>query len=357
MTASDPPTTCMRTTSIPSCAGIRRHFGFIALALALCIPALTSAQTVSLRIGTVVPRNSLYHHQLLELGEAWRTAQGGNARYVVFTDASQGGEAELARRMRIGQLQGALMSVVGLRELEPSIAALQNLPLLFRNWEEVDHVREKMRPAMEKRFLDRGFVVLGWGDAGWVRFFSKDQALRPDDFKRMKFFAWGSEPEQQAIMKSLGYTPVPLETADVLPAIQTGMIQVVPSTPYFALASQIYGTASHMLDINWAPIVGALVITKKAWDDMPPAAQQALQTAGEKAGIKMRTQARQEVDDAVMAMQKRGLKINKPNAEQMREWTELAEQLYPRIRGTMVPAETFDEVFLHLKAYRAARGK
>lgn len=26
----------------------------------------------------------------------------------------------------------------------------------------------------------------------------------------MKFFAWGSEPEQQAIMKSLGYTPVPL---------------------------------------------------------------------------------------------------------------------------------------------------
>ncbi len=337
--------------------GVQRRANLVALALALCLPALTSAQALPLRIGTVVPRNSLYHQQLLELGETWRAAQGGNARFVVFTDASQGGEAELARRMRIGQLQGALMSVVGLRELEPSIAALQNLPLLFRSWDEVDHVREKMRPAMEKRFLDRGFVVLGWGDAGWVRFFSKDPALRPDDYKRMKFFAWGSEPEQQAIMKSLGYTPVPLETADVLPAIQTGMIQVVPSTPYFALASQIYGTASHMLDINWAPIVGALVVTKKAWDDMSPAAQQALQMAGEKAGIKMRAQARQEVDDAVLAMQKRGLKVNKPSPEQMREWNELAEQLYPRIRGTMVPADTFDEVFMHLKAYRATRVK
>jgi TRAP-type C4-dicarboxylate transport system substrate-binding protein len=218
-------------------------------------------------------------------------------------------------------------------------------------------VREKMRPAMEKRFLDRGFVVLGWGDAGWVRFFSKEPAFRPGDFKRMKFFAWGSEPEQQAIMKSLGYTPVPLETADVLPSLQTGMINVIPATPYFALASQVYGTASNMLDINWAPIVGALVVTKKAWDTLSPAGQQALRTAGEKAGLQMRTKARQEVDEAVAAMKKRGLTVNTPNAEQMREWTDLAEKLYPRIRGTMVPAETFDEVFLHLKAYRAARGQ
>ena len=34
---------------------------------------------------------------------------------------------------------------------------------------------------------------------------------------------------------------------------------------------------------------------------------------------------------------------------------ELAEALYPRIRGRMVPAETFDEVFALLKAYRAGK--
>ena len=325
--------------------------------LGLAIPALTRAQSASVRIGTVVPKNSLYHQQLMELGEAWRAAQGAGSRFVVFTDGSQGGEAEIARRMRIGQLQGALMSVVGLREIEPSIAALQNLPLLFRNWGEVDHVREKMRPAMEKRFLDKGFVVIGWGDAGWVRFFSKEAALVPDDYKRMKFFAWGSEPEQQAIMKSLGYTPVPLETADILPSIQTGMISVVPCTPYFALASQVYGTATHMLEINWAPIVGALVLTRKAWDEMSPASQQALRVGGEKAGQQMRTKARAEVDEAVQAMKKRGLVVNQPSTDQMRLWSELAERLYPRIRGSMVPADTFDEVFAHLKAYRTGRGQ
>lgn len=334
-----------------------RRAALAATLLTLGLPRWASAQAVQLRLGTVVPRNSLYHQHLLEMGEAWRTAQGGSAKFVVYTDGSQGGEAELARRMRIGQLQGALMSVVGLREIDTGISALQNLPLLFRSWEEVDYVREKMRPDIERRFLDKGFVVLGWGDAGWVRFFSKEPALRPADFKPMKFFSWGSEPEQQAIMRSLGYTPVPLETADVLPAIQTGMITVVPSTPYFALASQLYATASNMLDINWAPIVGALVVTKKAWDEMSPSAQLALRSAGEKAGRQMRTKARLEVDEAVVAMQKRGLKVNRPSSEQLREWQLLAEDLYPRIRGNTVPADTFDEVFKHLSAYRASQKK
>lgn len=324
----------------------------LAVGLLLGANAMAAGQ---LRIGTLAPKNSLYHRQLMEVGEAWRTAQGDGAKYVIYPDGSQGGETDMARRMRIGQLQGALLSVVGLREIEPSIAALQNMPLLFRSWEEVDYVREKMRAGMEKKFLDKGFVVLAWGDAGWVRFFSKEAALRPDDYKKMKFFAWAGESEQQEIMKSLGYTPVPLETSDILPSIQTGMINAVPATPYFALASQVYNTAPHMLDINWAPIVGALVVTKKSWDDMSPAAQEALRAAGVKAGLQMRTKARQEVDEAVEAMKKRGLQVHKPNAEQMKEWNDLADKLYPRIRGKMVPADTFDEVFALLKAYRAGK--
>ncbi len=337
---------------------LKEVISFAVVAILLChLIGRATAADKQLRIGTLAPKNSVYHRQLMELGEVWRAGQESGAKYLVFPDGSQGGEAEMSRRMRIGQLQGALLSVVGLREIDPTISALQNLPLLFKSWEELDYVREKMRPAVEKNFADKGFVVLAWGDAGWVRFFSKEAAVRPEDYKKMKFFAWGAESEQQDIMKSLGYMPVPLETNDILPSMQTGMISVVPSTPYFALASQIYNTAPNMLEINWAPIVGALVVTKKAWDDMSPALQEKMRAAGDKAGVQLRVKARQEVDEAVEAMRKRGLKINRPNAEQMREWNDLAEKLYPRIRGAMVPAATFDEVFNHLKVYRAGKGK
>ena len=319
------------------------------------LPLASFAADAQLKIGSLVPKNSLYHRELMQVGEAWKKSQTGSPKFNVFTDGSQGGEAEMVRRMRIGQLQAALLSVVGLREIEPSIAALQNLPLAFRSWEELDYVREKMRPSMEKKFLEKGYIVLAWGDAGWVRFFSKNPAFSPDDYKKMKFFAWGAEAEQQEIMKSLGYTPVPLEPTDILPSIQTGMINVVPSTPYFALASQIFNTAPNMLEINWAPIVGAFVISKKSWDDMSPEAQKVLRASSDKAGQVIRSQARKEVDEAVEAMKKRGLKVNKPNAEQLKEWQALSESLYPRIRGKMVPAETFDEVFAHLKTYRATK--
>ncbi len=328
----------------------------IVLLFSLVLLSVSALAAGPLRIGTLAPKNSLYHRQLLEVGEAWRTAQGGG-KVLIYPDGSQGGEVDMVRRMRIGQLQGGLLSVAGLETIEPSISALQLMPLMFRNWEEVDHVREKLRADMEQKFFDKGFVILAWGDAGWVRFFSKQPAATPGDFRGMKFFAWGAEPAQHEIMKSLGYTPVPLEVADILPAIQTGMINAVPSTPYFALATQIYSSAPHMLDLNWAPVVGALVITRKAWEEMNPAAQAAVKAAGARAGDNMRAQARREVDEAVEAMKKRGLTVTRPTPEQMKAWRKLADDLYPRIRGRLVPADTFDEVVRHLETYRSAKGK
>jgi TRAP-type C4-dicarboxylate transport system substrate-binding protein len=90
---------------------------------------------------------------------------------------------------------------------------------------------------------------------------------------------------------------------------------------------------------------------------MTPAAQNSMRLASDKAGEHIRAKARQEVDEAVEAMKKRGLIVNRPTSDQMTEWNDLAAKLYPKIRGTMVPAETFDQVFLHLKTYRAGKGK
>lgn len=327
------------------------RIGVLALATTLASTAAL-AEPVKLRLGTLAPKNSLYHRAMLEMGEAWKKAQGDSSSITIFTDGAQGGEIDTVKRMRIGQLNAGLLSVVGLREIEPSVSALQTMPLMFRSWAEVDHVRERMRPAMEQRFLDKGYVVLSWGDAGWVRFFSSKPATHPADFKAMKMFTWAGEPEQMEIMKALGYQPVSLETSDILPALQTGLIEVVPATPYYALAAQFNGPAPYMLDLDWAPIVGALVVTRKAWEAMTPAGQTALREAAALAGTKMRANARTEVDEAVAAMVKRGLKVTPLTPELEAEWRTFAAGIYPQIRGRLVPAETFDEVDRILADYR-----
>lgn len=338
-------------------SGFSRSARVLSVLFLLIAATAAQAAPVKLRLGTLVPKNSLYHRTLLEMGETWKKAQNDGSTFTVYADGSQGGEIDTARRMRIGQLNAGLLSIVGLREIEPSVSALQNMPLMFRSWEEVDYVREKMRPAMEKKFFDKGYVVLFWGDAGWVRFFSHETASRPEDYKHMKMFTWAGEPEQMEIMKAMGYQPVSLETADVLPALQTGLISVVPATPYYALATQLNGPAPHMLDINWAPIVGALVVTRKVWDGMSPVGQEALRAAAAKSGSEMRAKARVEDGEAIAAMKKRGLQVIKPTPEQEAEWRKFAEGIYPKIRGTLVPAETFDEVKRLLAEYRAAGAK
>ena len=310
-------------------------------------------ETVKIRLGTLAPRGTSWHRSLLEMGEKWRAAQGAGAAFIVYTDGSQGGEADMVRRMRVGQLNAALLSVVGLTEIDDSVAALQKMPMVFRSWDELDYLREKLRPTLEKRFLDKGFVVLFWGDAGWVRFFSREPALRPADYRRMKVFAWAGDNPQVEIMKTLGYQPVVLEISDILPGLQTGMINMVPSTPFYALIGQFYNHAPYMLDMNWVPIVGAVVITRKAWDAMTPSGQKALRQAGDAAGVELRALSRRENEESVEAMKKRGLKVQPVTPELEAEWRKVAEHAYPMIRGNMVPAELFDEVQRLLKEYRA----
>jgi TRAP-type C4-dicarboxylate transport system substrate-binding protein len=231
------------------------------------------------------------------------------------------------------------------------------MPMVFRSWEELDHLREKLRPNLEKRLLEKGFKVLCWGDAGWVRFFSKEPALRPADYRRMKLFAWAGDNPQADLMKSLGYHPVVLEISDILPGLQTGMVNMVPSTPFWALTLQFYKHAPYMLDMNWVPLVGAVVVTRKSWDAMSPSAQKALMQAGDAAGVQLRAVSRRENEEAIEAMKKRGLKVQAVSPELEAEWRKMAEQAYPMIRGNLVPADLFDEVQRELQEYRAAQAR
>jgi len=311
---------------------------------------------VLIRLGTLAPTGSSYHRALLEMGEKWRDATAGNIKLVIFPDGRQGGEADMVRKMRAGQINAGMLTVVGLSDIDRAVACLQYMPMMFQSWEEVDYVREKLGPQLEKRLLDKGFVVLCWGDAGWVRFFSKIPVQRPGDLRKMKVFAWAGDSYQIDLMKNLGYQPITLEVADILPGLQTGLIDAAAVTPYFALAGQCDGPAPNMLELNWVPIVGATVVKKEIYDKFPPQSLEAIRKAAVAAGEKLRSFSRRENEEAVTAMRKRGLKTIPVAPEVELEWRHLAESVYPKIRGKMVPADMFDEV-QRLLAERRSSGQ
>jgi TRAP-type C4-dicarboxylate transport system substrate-binding protein len=145
---------------------------------------------------------------------------------------------------------------------------------------------------------------------------------------------------------------VPLETADIQPGLQTGLIDAVPMPPFFALALQAHDRAPHMVEVNWAPLVGALVITKKAWERIPTVARPALAKAANEAALEIKNRARLESDESVAAMQKRKLTVHKLAPEVEAQWRREAEASYPQVRGKLVPADVFDEVQRLLGGFR-----
>ena len=312
-----------------------------------------AAEPVRVKLGTLAPKGSIYYRTLQEMGEAFRAAEGNGATFTIYGDGSQGSEADVVRRMRIGQLNAAMMTVVGLTEIDPSAGVLQKMPLFFRSWEEVEYVSRALRPEMERRFLEKGFVVALWTEAGWVRFFSKEPATHPAELRNRRMFAWSGDSEQVAIMKALGYRPVVLETADIIPGLQTGLLDTVPVTPTWALATQLDRSAPNMIDVRWAPIVGALVFTRKAWDAMTPAARDALTKAAPNAAKVLHEHQVRADAEAIVAMERRGLKVLRPSAEQEVAWKEVAKQAYPLIRGQTVPASVFDEAERLVVEFRA----
>jgi TRAP-type C4-dicarboxylate transport system substrate-binding protein len=290
---------------------------------------------------------------LLEMRQKWIDATGGNLRLTIYPDGVQGGEADMVRKMRAGLLNAGMLTVVGLYDIERSVGGLSYLPLTFRSWDEYDYVLGKLAPRLEKMLLDRGFVVLFWGDAGIVRFFSKTPGTHPDDFKQMKMFVWAGNDFQVDMMKSLGYNPIPLETADILPGLRTGMITAIPIPPQQALGGQIYTVAGNMLSLNWAVLSGATVIKKEIWEKIDPDVQKKLLEAASVAGAKMRAASRKEDEDSIAAMQKKGLQVNPLTPQVEEEWQELTKFLYTQIRGKLVPADLFDEVLRLSGEYRA----
>jgi len=334
---------------------MKRRFLPAALTLAFTAvaTAAVAAETVDIKLATILPVGTSGHQSLMEMRGAWQKASGPAVKLTIYAGMADG-ESLLVKKMRARQINAAVLTAVGLAEIDRSVSSLQLMPMIFHNWREVDHVREKIRPELESRLRAKGFEVLFWADAGWVRYFSKEPGAHPDDYKKMKLFVLAGGSHEMESFRELGYQPVSLETEQILPSLTTGMISAVPVPPFLANALQINRVAKYMLDLNWVPVVGAAIVRRDVWDKIPPALRGQLQDIASAAAEKIRLQTRAEDDEAIVAMKKNGLVVQAVTPQVRAAWQALAERSYPMIRGPIVPTELFDQVQRELTEYRAA---
>ncbi len=328
-----------------------------AIALLLLVSlyaALAHAQqpTITIRMGTLAPAGSLWHDALMQLRDKWRKISNGRVNVIIFAGGVQGDEPEMVRKMRNRQLQSVALSGAGMAGIEPGVACLQ-IPMMLQSYEELDYVRDRMAPKLEKMIEARNFVVLNWGDAGWVHFFCDAQAKRLDDIRKLKLFTWAGDNDILDLWRANGFHAVPLPATDIIMGLKTGLIDVVPTVPLYALSSQFFPLAKYMINVKWAPLVGATVIRKDVWETIPADIRDEMMKAGRETGDIMRASIRKMGDDAVSVMQKKGLVLVSADPATVEDWRQQAEKVYPNLRGKTVPADLFDEARRLRDEYRA----
>jgi TRAP-type C4-dicarboxylate transport system substrate-binding protein len=320
------------------------------------LAASAFAQTVTIKLGTLAPEGSTWHGLLKEMGQRWMEVSGGKVKLKIYPGGVAGSEGDMVRKMRVGQLNAGAFTVVGLHDIESAPQAIA-CPGLITSQEEWEYVFPRLAPTWEKRFIDKGFVPLMWGDTGWVYLFLRKDIASVKELKGVKIFAWAGDPSAVKASEAAGFQPVVIPATDILPALSTGMIEGFFATPIAAFTARLYDSAKFMPDLSWGHLPGGTVVNKSVWDQIPADLQAKCLAISREIGARVNAEVKRMSDDAMEQMKKNGLQTIRFKDSERKAWFELAERTWPAVRGSGAEASDFDAVKKVRDEFRAQKGR
>lgn len=333
-----------------------RRLSVLAALVALALPGAASAQKVTIKLGTMAPDGSAWHSLLKQMGERWAEASGGKVKLKIYAGGVAGNEGDMVRKLRIGQLNAAALSVVGLHDIESSCQCV-SAPGMVDTQAEHDHVFAKMIPTFDARFAEKGFHVLNWGDTGTVHMFFNKEIKKVGDMKGTRVFTWAGDPSASKAWTLAGFQPVVISSTDILPSLQTGIIEGFATSPIMAFTARWYENAKTMVAGTWGHLPGATIVSKKDWEKIPADLRPKIQAIATEIGGKVNTEVLKMQADAIAQMKKNGLKVVEVSAAEKRAFEEMGEKTWPAVRGGICTEAAFDEIRKVRDEYRAAKDK
>lgn len=304
--------------------------------------ALPADRTI-VKFGTIAPEGSAWHDAILEIRQNWLELSNGQVELRIYAGGVLGDETEMVRKVQRRGLDGIAISGSGLPRIEETIGCL-NIPLLFDSYEQLDYVRERISPEVEKRFEKRGFKILAWAEAGWVYFFTKRAVRTPDDLRQLRLWTTPGFPEFERLFSKFRLQVVPLPATDMLTSLQTGLIEAIDVPPLFALLDRSYQIANYMTDLKWSPLNAAMVLSLDTWNKFPQSLQQSFLDATEDIVGRLRQTIRRAENEALDEMQARGLTVVKLSDSEIELWRTEVVNTYAELPCKRERPEMFEKI-------------
>ena len=317
--------------------------GVLLLSLPSGARIANAAETQFIRVAVIAPRDSELSKTFLKLDKSLRTATQNAWGVRLYPGGVAGDETDVLRKIKIGQMDCTTITSIGLSQIVRETTLL-NLPGVIRGYKQLEAVQAVMNKDWETSFEKSGYKLLRWGETGQLRWFAKAPITRPSSIKSMRPWVWPASSSSKGIMAATGATGVPLGVPEVYGALQTGMIDMVISTPVALISLQWHGKLQNMTKTTTGVLVGAIVVDANKWKQMPPQVHQHVGSELTKNDKADRDEIRLADERSYAALLKRGFKTNEWTGDALKEYENMVVTIQNNLVGRMYSAATLARV-------------
>jgi TRAP-type C4-dicarboxylate transport system substrate-binding protein len=265
--------------------------------------------THQLRLATLAPRDSGIGKAFQQLRNDLREKTNGQVELKMYYGGVAGDEETVVRKMRVGQMDGAVLTSTGLGALVPQVLVLQ-APGLITNYPALDDVRKELAPDFDAMFAKAGYKLVSWGDSGQIRIFSKHKIQHPNDLRNVRPWVWRGSPTMRAFIDAAGANGVTLGLPEVFGALQTGMLDTVIASSIGVLGFQWFTKLKTITKPGGGIVVGAYVIKQDRLDALPAEARDFIIASANEHAEEFREGGRRLDEEASATLMKRLKSVN-----------------------------------------------
>lgn len=305
-----------------------------------------------IKFATLAPEGSTWMNVMNDLNKEIQEKSNGRLRFKIYPGGVMGDENDVIRKIRLGQIQSAGFTGVGLGTILSDVRVM-DLPFLFRDYDEVDYVYNRVYERFSRAFEKEGYILIGWSEVGFVHIFSQKPIQSLDDMRDVKMWMWQGDPLAKAMFDSLNLVPHPLPITDVLLSLQTRLIDTVYISPLGAIAMQWFTKVGYMSSMPIAHAIGVILITKGFYDSLPEDLQVILKESVSRHMVRLIDLTRKDNKESIEIMKKRGIEVvPMPDEKEMKRFIKIGEEVRNKLINHLYPREILDEVLKAIDEYR-----
>lgn len=332
-----------------SCWALR--LSMLLLSSLFLLPLKTTADPVVIKFATLAPEGTPWMNLMEEMRDEVERQSSGQVTFRFYAGGIAGDERDVIRKMRINQLHGGAFSGFGLGEIVSELRVLE-LPQLFRHAEEAEHVAGELFERFARAFARRGYILLTLNEAGAVHLFSQQPLRTQDDMDRVKMWVWQGDPLAIAMFKAYGITPVPLTLPDVMPSLQSGLINACYGPPLAVLALQWFSRVKYYSASPITHVMGALLVTERQWRNLSPPQQILVRKTVAKYNARAVITVRRQHRKALVLLRSLGLESVMMSAQEITRLKQHSLQVREKFVGKLYTRELLDQVLDLRDRYR-----